>query len=105
MSNGEYLTADDLLEQPDNVLFYEVNADEPVIYRKIATYGGDVVVHLFDRDFEKSRLGLPEMDSAIRDGKKYHVYTKDELRTIAEFFNLAYLQSRTSFYNSNVFAR
>lgn len=100
----EYINAAELLEQPNHVLFYEATENDPAIYRKIETFRGDVVVLGFDRDFEQSRLGLPEMDLIIRQNKRYHVYTKEELKTMIDFFTLAYLQSKTSVYNTNIFA-
>ena len=97
------MKAQELLQQPDNVIFYEMRADESMIYQKIETFEGDVAVLGFDRDFEKSLLGLPRMNATDREKREFHVYSKDELKVIIDLFTLAYVQSTTANYRQNPF--
>ena len=97
------MKAEELLRQPNNIIFYERTVNEPIIYQKIETFEGDVVVLGFDLDFEKSRLGLPEMNVTDREKRDFHVYSKDELKVIIDFFTLAYLQNTTAHYRRNPF--
>ena len=97
------MNAEELLRQPNNVIFYEMTVNEPIIYQKIETFEGDVVVLGFDRDYEKSRLGLPEMNATDREKREFHVYTKDELKVIIDLFTLAYVQETTVHYRRNPF--
>lgn len=97
------MNAEQLLQQSNNVIFYEMTVNEPIIYQKIETFEGDVVVLGFDRDYELSRLGLPEMNATDREKRKFHVYTKDELKVLIDLFTLAYVQNTTSLYRRNPF--
>ena len=80
-----------LKNQPDNILFYEIDLPAPALFQKVETVGDDIIVRAFDSEFEQSRFGFREMDSVTRDSKDFYVFSKDELGQLNEYLTLAYL--------------
>lgn len=82
----------ELMKQPNNILFYEDDITAPQLYQKVETVKDDVIVRSFDVEFEQSRLGLREMDDCDKNSKSYVVFNREQLETLNSFFTLAYLE-------------
>lgn len=85
----------ELMEQPDNVVFYEKDIMSPALLQKVETLRDDVIAREFDADFEVSRIGFREMDEVIRNSKQFHVFSCEELESLNSYIALAYLQEQS----------
>jgi len=61
----------ELMQQPDGVIFYEDDIDAPKLLQKVQTVKDDIVARQFDVEFEQSRIGLREMDDTKRNSIDY----------------------------------
>lgn len=81
-----------LRKQPDGILFYENDLPSPVLLQKVSTIEGDIICCGFDAEFEQFRFGFREMENPNE--KDFHVFTKEQLDAMNEFFMLAYFESK-----------
>jgi hypothetical protein len=83
---------EEIMKQPDGIVFHENDIIAPPLFQKILTVEDDIIVRQFDGEFEQSRMGWREMSETDKNSRDYRILSHEQLDAFSGYIALAYLQ-------------